>query len=454
VIALMAMGRLRGLAALCLICGIGIAAGSDGGVLQSHAGHPIRLRWDQMRGMIRRETGRSALLAGREKRRILILMSDTGGGHRASAVALKAAMEEMHPNQLNVTIVDMYASCASLPWRWIPYMYRRLAKRPLQWRLTVWLFADFKPVRWFCEAWIHVATSSGLRECLQSYDPEMVVSMHAMTNIYPMSALRKLGGGKRKIPVVTVVTDLTTVHPAWFDKGVDACFVASEEAAALARSKGLKPSQLRMYGLPIHPMFGRKPIGKAALRRKLGAHPTKPLVLLVGGGDGVGGLGRLADVVAQELAARFPGGTQLIVVCGKNERVRAELAAKTWHNVEVLVKGFVQPMSEYMAASDCVITKAGPGTVMEAASQGLPVMLSGYLPPQEAGNVECVVRGGFGAYSRKPQVIARTVCSWLADPKILAKLSAKAKQAARPQAVYAIAQDICNMLPADPAHPK
>jgi 1,2-diacylglycerol 3-beta-galactosyltransferase len=93
--------------------------------------------------------------------------------------------------------------------------------------------------------------------------------------------------------------------------------------------------------------------------------------------------------------------------------VRAELSGKRWSNVDVHIRGFVSPMCEYMAAADCIITKAGPGTVMEAASQGLPVMLSGYLPPQEAGNVDCVVRGGFGAFSRKPTVIARTVCRWL-----------------------------------------
>lgn len=94
-------------------------------------------------------------------------------------------------------------------------------------------------------------------------------------------------------------------------------------------------------------------------------------------------------------------------------QVRSELAGKAWGGVEVHVRGFVQPMCEYMGAADVIITKAGPGTVMEAASQGLPVMLSGYLPPQEAGNVECVVRGGFGAYSRKPSVIAKTVAAWL-----------------------------------------
>ncbi|KAJ1636748.1 hypothetical protein T492DRAFT_957154 [Pavlovales sp. CCMP2436] len=402
---------LLGLLAVCLA---GPAWGGEMRVVSQTAhAQPLRLRWDNLRSALRRDGLRLHMPPIRQrKRNVLILMSDTGGGHRASALALKAAMEELNPNRLNVTIVDMYASCSSLPWRWLPQMYRRLAKRPLQWWLAVHLFADFKPMRWFMEGWINYATSNGLRQCLEAHEPEIVVSMHAMTSIYPMHALRRLGGGRRRIPVVTVVTDLTTVHPAWFDKGVDVCFVASDEAAKLARAKGLKQSQLRQYGLPIHPMFGRKNNpNKPALRRKIGAKPGKPLVLLVGGGDGVGGIGRLADTVAHELGQRFPEQMQLMIVCGKNEKVRAELSAKHWEGVDVYVLGFVKPMCEYMAASDCIITKAGPGTVMEAASQGLPTMLSG------------------------------------ANPKMLADMSVKAKLAARPGAVYAIAQDICNMLP-------
>lgn len=311
------------LAGVLCACLAGRARGGEAAVAPHAPGaQPTRLRWEHLRSALRRDGARPPAPQPRHrKRNVLILMSDTGGGHRASALALKAAMEELHPNRLNVTIVDMYASCSSLPFRWLPQMYRRLTKRPLQWRLTVHLFADFKPVRWFMEQWIHFSSATGLRACLEALQPEVVVSMHAMTSLYPLAALRRLGGGTRRIPVVTVVTDLTTVHPAWFDKNVDVCFVASEEAAALARAKGLRASQLRLYGLPIHPAFGRRPRGKGSLRRRIGAAPNKPLVLLVGGGDGVGGLGRLAECVAAELGRRFPGEAQLMVVCGKNEKV-------------------------------------------------------------------------------------------------------------------------------------
>lgn len=42
-----------------------------------------------------------ATAAGKGKKKVLILMSDTGGGHRASAQALEAAFSELFPNQVS-----------------------------------------------------------------------------------------------------------------------------------------------------------------------------------------------------------------------------------------------------------------------------------------------------------------------------------------------------------------
>lgn len=38
-----------------------------------------------------------------------ILMSDTGGGHRASAKAIAAALDKAMPGQLDITILDVLA---------------------------------------------------------------------------------------------------------------------------------------------------------------------------------------------------------------------------------------------------------------------------------------------------------------------------------------------------------
>ncbi|RYH12825.1 hypothetical protein EON65_37230, partial [archaeon] len=50
--------------------------------------------------------------------------------------------------------------------------------------------------------------------------------------------------------------------------------------------------------------------------------------------------------------------------------------------VKVVVKGFVNNIDEFMAASDCLITKAGPGTIAESMIRGLPLIISSYLPGQ------------------------------------------------------------------------
>jgi hypothetical protein len=49
-------------------------------------------------------------------------------------------------------------------------------------------------------------------------------------------------------------------------------------------------------------------------------------------------------------------------------------------SVNVVGLGFVTKMAEYMAASDVLVSKAGPGTIAEAAALSLPVMLTSFLP--------------------------------------------------------------------------
>lgn len=47
---------------------------------------------------------------------MLILMSDTGGGHRASAQALEAALEDMFPGRIAVTMVDIFTEHSRWPY--------------------------------------------------------------------------------------------------------------------------------------------------------------------------------------------------------------------------------------------------------------------------------------------------------------------------------------------------
>jgi hypothetical protein len=112
--------------------------------------------------------------------------------------------------------------------------------------------------------------------------------------------------------------------------------------------------------------------------------------------------------------------------------------------VKVVGLGFVSNMAEYMVAADVLVSKAGPGTISEAAALSLPIILTSFLPGQEEGNVEYVVENGFGAYCHvsDPIGIAEELCMWLKDEEKLASLSKAAKAKGAPYAARDIAKAI------------
>jgi 1,2-diacylglycerol 3-beta-galactosyltransferase len=174
--------------------------------------------------------------------------------------------------------------------------------------------------------------------------------------------------------------------------------------AALQRQ--LQPHQIVQYGLPIRKGFWSQPLSTRSddddnssddntnnsnskielqqkLRQKLGLHDTVPIVLVVGGGDGMGGIIDISKQLGYELSRSSSNNmeSQMVVICGKNAYAQEQLEQVTdWGaNVMVHVKGFVSNMDEYMKASDILVTKAGPGTIAEASICGLPCMMFSYL---------------------------------------------------------------------------
>jgi 1,2-diacylglycerol 3-beta-galactosyltransferase len=397
----------------------------------------------------------------REKTRILMLISDTGGGHRASAQALKAAFEELYPGAIDARIVDFWTEIAGRPFHKFPEGYSFLAKNPPLWRCA-WNYGRFPLTRRITEEFSNFVGNRNFRNAINEFRPHLVVSVHPLTQFIPLRVLKSL---PRKIPFVTVCTDLGGAHPTWFHPDADLCFVPTDQVRKIALRCGLRSTQLRQYGLPVRPDFWHEGRARADVRADLGLLIDVPTALVVGGGDGVGGVDRITRALADRLVALRPTArledqtssalsltdpdrpaVQLVIVCGKNKRLRDELASVNWP-VPVHVHGFVTNMSEWMAASDLIVSKAGPGTIAEALIRGLPIVLSGFLPGQEAPNVRFVTDAGVGAFSRDPETIAEIVAEWLACPDALEARARRARSLGRPNATYEIVREIAALSP-------
>jgi 1,2-diacylglycerol 3-beta-galactosyltransferase len=388
---------------------------------------------------------------GRRKKRVLILISDTGGGHRASAQALKAALEEQYNGMVETSIVDVWTAYGPWPYNGMVRHYRYLQRRPKIWYMA-FMTSAINPTRYISDRLMSMMAYRGFSDCFSEFSPDLVVSMHPLCQTAALNVLDSAARGaardaKKKVPFATVVTDLASPHPLWLHPRCDLCFVPSDIFARAAVQRGLCKSKLRQYGLPVRPAFAKQRRSAKELRRELGLLPGRKTVLLVGGGDGVGNLGAIVDAMGTRLGASNGCSAQMIVVCGKNKQLYDELRRRDWGgSLHVVVEGFVSRMADYMTSADCIVTKAGPGTIAEASICGLPIMLSGHLPGQESGNVRHVVRNGFGAYSRDPNVIAKTVWSWFQDPAKLARMSEQARKHSKPHATKQIAEDIVRLL--------
>jgi 1,2-diacylglycerol 3-beta-galactosyltransferase len=375
--------------------------------------------------------------------RMLVLMSDTGGGHRASADALETAFDQLHEGGADITIVDFWTSVAGFPFHKFPSQYTYLAKRPMLW-YAVYLWAKFPPTRWLTETAFSIFCHAKVRRYFEELNPDLIISVHPLVNTLSLSVLDQMRSlyAHPTPPFVTIVTDLGGAHPTWFDKRSDLVYVPSDPLRIVAEETGVHPDKIRMFGLPIRSAFWTEARSRDELRVELGMALDMPAVLLVGGGDGVGGLKVIAAAIAARIAQEVGDSAgQLVVVCGKNKRLLKELQSQSWP-IPVILKGFVPNMSEWMSACDVLCSKAGPGTIAEAWTRGLPIIITGFLPGQEEGNVKLVTDAGSGEYHATPEAIADCAAKWVGDPELRGDIAARARELGRPNSTRQIAADV------------
>lgn len=383
------------------------------------------------------------LLANERKMRILVLSSDTGGGHRASAEALRSALEKLYPSHVDVNIVDFWVDLAEGFFVKFPQQYTFLAKHPWMWKFT-YEITRFPPARFLTESFFSVFAHRNIRHAFDRYNPDLIVSVHPLVNTLSQRVLNDIR--KRTeippVPYVTVITDLGGAHPTWFHDQSDVIYIPTDGVRKVGLRCGIHPSTMRSFGLPVRPDFWECSLGKKELRRRLGLREEGLAILAIGGGDGVGGLRSIASSLATDLPPQVDGApVQIVVICGKNARLRTWLSERQWP-VPLIPLGFVSNMSDWMAACDILCTKAGPGTIAEGLIRGLPMIITGFLPGQEAANVKYVVDNDVGVFAKKPREIVKVVKNWLSHPDLLADMSTRAQRLGRPHASLDISADI------------
>ncbi|HTY13445.1 MAG TPA: glycosyltransferase [Candidatus Omnitrophota bacterium] len=367
------------------------------------------------------------------KKKILYLFSDTGGGHRSAATAIMQAVG----NRADQEMIDVFAAGSGFL-NVFAKLYAPVIKySPQMWGMLYYFLDDQKKLQQL-EKISRPFILDKLTQIIKSKRPDAIVSVHPMVNHLTVQAIKDSG---LKIPFIVVITDPVTLHRAWVTPDVDQCVVATNDAKKLAISYGMPEKKIKVIGMPIHPKFAKGPSDKEKRRKKDGLDPKTFTILLMGGGEGAGGMYQIIKKIDDSGL-----NVQMIVVAGRNQQLEQKLTAEAAKmNRKIKVYGFTDKVDELMSESDLIITKAGPGTIAEALAMNLPIVITSWLPGQEEGNVKFVEEFEVGYVTKEPDKVVEII-GRLQNPSALNAIMKKIKKARKPHAAIDIADCILKHL--------
>ena len=366
---------------------------------------------------------------------------DAGGGHRAAAQALQAAIREQG-RPWNVRLVHLVHALD--PARRFERVTGRGPEHLYNWRLQNGWTLGLGPELRVLQGLIRMGHPWLLRAMCRHWSsataPDLVVSVVPNFNrMLRQSAAAVLPG----VPFVTVMTDLADLPPRfWIEPGIDQHIVCGTERAALqAQAAGCAPDRIhRTSGMVIRPDFYlARRTNRQAERLALGLDPDLPTGIVMFGGHGSPQMHR----IARSLRDR-----QLILLCGHDATLAGRLRAMQRPTPHAVV-GFTSDVRRYMAIADFFIGKPGPGALSEALQCELPVLTfrNAWTMPQERYNTEWVIEQGVGVVVDSTRALAPAVQTLLAD---LDRYRARVRQV-RNRAVFELPAILEQLLTSEPA---
>lgn len=198
----------------------------------------------------------------------------------------------------------------------------------------------------------------GLLAALDGVRPDVVVSAYPAVT----EALGRLRArGEIAVPAAALVTDLSSLY-YWANSGIDLHLLIHPESTPEVRRLAPGSRIVPVQGL-TRPEFLAPP-ARATARRQLGLPARAPVVVISGGGWGVG------DVEGALETALGIDGVETLVLCGRNEELRATVEHRFGGSARVRVLGFTDAMPAILAAADCIVHASGGLTVLEAIMCG------------------------------------------------------------------------------------
>jgi processive 1,2-diacylglycerol beta-glucosyltransferase len=365
-----------------------------------------------------------------EIKRIAILTLSVGAGHLRASQAIHQALHD-GADDLDVRTIDVLDLAS--PW------FHRLYVRPYWWMVQHAPWAWRKIFNWrqrkrheaTAPDWVFRWGCQKVLSRLRSFRPHLVI-------VTEVGAAELAALGRREgwfnASILAAQTDFHTVLP-WVKPEVDVYCVGSDEAKHQLIGWGVSSNRILTCGVSIDPAFTLT-FDRAELRRALGLDVRRPVVLVMGGGMGPATI----EAVIRSLEV-CPQPIQVIAVAGRSPLLLKQLESlRRQIALDLHIFGWTETIPEFMGAASVLITKPGGVTTAEALAAGVPTILTYPIPGTEEHHLRLLVGREVALAASNPEEIPVLVSRLLETPEEREKLIRQAKEMARPDAAYAVAQ--------------
>ncbi len=345
---------------------------------------------------------------------LIISSNNTGSGHKSIAEALLEEFDKLE--NVNVKVIEGFNTNGTIG-NTVSKSYGFLTRRARVLWKAVWNISLKRP-----ELIIRLTEKTmekNFIKVLDSEKPDLILSIHPNFNAPVLNILYKKG---YRIPFVTLIADLISITPLWVDKRANLIICPTEEAKDKSMKFGALESKIEVVKFPIRSRFyNSKNRNDIIVSNK---YKKNIKFLLMSGGEGVGNLGNIAEILLQNFNCNVK------IIAGKNTVLKSKLENKyaNKYSDRIEIFGYVTNVNKIMEEVDILITRGSPNVLMEAVASNLPTIITGALLGQEEENSYYIEKNKLGVLCRDYNNIKFTVEELLKEDGKLVNVIRKSQQ--------------------------
>lgn len=353
-------------------------------------------------------------------------------GHHQATLAIERTLKNINP-RLEVLNINGFGYAYPIIEKIVNKAYMGIIKRtPKIWDYLYDNPRIVKKTQSIKEA-IHKSNHAKLSRLFDEFQPDTVVC----TQAFPCGMVADFKiTYKLDTKLIGVLTDYAP-HAYWLQEGIDYYVVPSRDAKERFLAEGISEERIKVLGIPVDLKFAEQK-DKQTIASRLGLTTAKPILLIMGGGQG---LGPIKKIVSSLMKSKTD--FQLIVVCGTNKKLLKWLKKTSDKNCrKMIIYEYTNNIDELMEVAALLITKPGGMTTSEALAKTLPMVIINPIPGQEMHNADFLTKEGIAISISEAEEIGRAIEDLLNSPQRLLNMRKAASKNSRPYSSL----DIANLI--------